>query len=535
MTESSVLERHRTLCDIIERHNRDYYVLDAPTVSDAEYDALFRELRALEEKHPKLAHPGSPTQRVGAAPREGVVKAEHRRPMLSLDNAYSENDLREFHRRAMDRTPEGRSLTYVLEPKIDGASIEVIYRDGLLTQAITRGDGKIGEDVTESVRTIRTLPLRLPDTREFSLRGEIFIHGKDLDEINESRIEAGEEPFANPRNAASGSLRLLDSQLVAKRPLRVFFYDLVEPYFETHSEILAALKDLGLPTHGREERASTIEEIVRYIEHFDRERHGLPYETDGVVIKVDSLELRETLGYTARFPRWATAYKFAAEQAKTRVEAIRCDVGRTGTLTPVADLTPVSLSGTTVARASLHNIDYVESKDVRVGDMVWIQKAGEIIPQVLGVDPTARPPGASPWMPPTHCPVCQSAVARVEGEAALRCTNPLCPGRLRAALFHFTRRSAMDIDHVGRSLIEQLVASDLVKDLADLYGLRERREALLALDRMADKSADNVLGAIDASRTGRPFERFLTGLGIPLVGTVAARLIADQYADLPTL
>lgn len=528
-------ERHAWLCDEIARHNYLYYVLDQPEISDEEYDRLFQELVALEREHPELVTDDSPTQRVGAAPREGFRKVKRAVRMYSLDNAYDEGELREFDRRIRDALPPGTVVTYVAEPKIDGASIEVIYEEGKLALATTRGDGETGEDVTSNIRTILSVPLRIREQRTLTLRGEVFIYRDDLDAVNEQRRANGEPEFANPRNAAAGSLRLLDPRITAERPLRAFFYELVEPYFERHTQVLAHLASLGLPTHRREKVCPDVEAMLEHVAHFEELRRELPYETDGIVFKVDELALRETLGFTARSPRWAIAWKYAAETAETKILAITCDVGRTGILTPVADLEPVQLSGTVVSRASLHNLDMIEKKDIRVGDTVVVQKAGEIIPQVLRVVLEKRPKDAVKWTPPTSCPACGQPVERVEGEAALRCVNPSCPGRLKAGLWYFTRRSAMDIDRLGKSLIEQLVDRGLVRDLADVFTLPAKRDELLKLERMGDKSVDNLIASIEEARTGRTFDRLLTGLGIPLVGSVAAKLIADRYGDLEHL
>ena len=526
---------HGALCRQIAEHDRLYYVLDAPQIPDADYDRLFQRLKAIEASRPDLVTPGSPTQRVGAAPREGFTKVEHVEPMYSLDNAYTTEELVEFDRRVRDRLPSAEAPTYVVEPKIDGASIELLYRDGQLAVASTRGDGQTGEDITANIRTIRGLPLAVPDKRPLTLRGEVYIHQRDLDAINETRKGRGEEPFANPRNAASGSLRLLDAKATAERPLRVFLYDLIENHYETHGEMLRAIAAVGLPVHGLERACASIDEVLEQVDAFAEDRLALPYETDGMVIKVDAFRHRKLLGATARFPRWAVAYKYAAERAQTIVRNIISDVGRTGALTPVAELDPIKLSGTTVSRASLHNADYVAAKDVRIGDLVTVEKAGEIIPQVVEVVLAARPADALPWQPPTACPACDTSAERGEGEVALRCPNERCPGRLEAALFHFSRRSAMDIDHLGRVLIEQLVDGGLVADLADVFALPQQREALVALDRMAEKSADNLIASIEAARTGRSFARLLTGLGIPLVGAVAARLIAERYGSVEAL
>jgi DNA ligase (NAD+) len=532
----AVAARYRELLNELREHDYHYYVLDQPKVSDAEYDALFRELKTIESEYPNLSEPlFSPTQRVGAAPRDGLTKVPHRTKMFSLDNAYSAEELRDFDRRIRERLGEGRAFSYVAEPKIDGASLEVIYEDGVLVLAATRGDGTVGEDVTQNVRTIRSLPLSIPDTRTFTLRGEVYIHREDLAAINRARSDRGEELFANPRNAASGALRLLDSREVAERGLRVVLYDLVEPHFPSHKAMLDGIAALGLPTHRLDERSAELDGVLAYIERFETGRGQVPYDTDGVVLKVDELALRDELGFTARFPRWAIAYKYAAEKAQTVVRAITADVGRTGALTPVADLEPVPVSGTVVSRASLHNLDYVREKDVRVGDTVVIQKAGEIIPQVLEVVLEARPGGTVPWAPPTECPVCHTEAVREEGQAALRCPNTACPGRLEAAVFHFTRRAAMDIDRLGQVLIGSLVGAGLLRDLADVFALPQRRAELTALDRMGEKSADNVIAGVEAARVGRPFDRLITALGIPHVGAVAAKLIAERYADLRAL
>jgi len=527
--------RHEELVREIRAHDHAYYVLDAPKIPDADYDALFAELRALEERHPSLVSPASPSQRVGAPPREGFVQVPHAHRMYSLDNSYDPESLREFDRRVREGLPSSAAVRYVTEPKLDGASLEVVFREGALALAITRGDGRVGEDVTLNARTIRSLPLEIPERRELTVRGEVVIRREDLATVNAQRRELGEEPFANPRNAAAGSLRLLDSTLTAQRPLRVVLYEVVEPYWESHLEMLQGIKELGLPTHGLEKRCDDLDAVFRYIERFEKDRAGLPYETDGVVVKLDRIEHRPILGYTARFPRWAIAYKFPAERGQTVVRDIEVDVGRTGALTPVATLDPIRLSGTTVSRASLHNVDYVAAKDVRVGDTVTVEKAGEIIPQVLEVNVADRPPDAVAWTPPTECPACATPVQRTEGAVAIRCPNPVCKGKLRAALFYFTRRGGMDVDGFGKVLIEQVIDRGLVEDLADVFALPGKRDELLQLERIAEKTADNLIASIERARTGRTFERLLTALGVPLVGGVAARLVAERYRNLRTL
>ena len=535
MVDPKVRARHHALSRELEQHLHAYHVLDAPTISDADYDRLYRELLAIEAAEPELVTPHSPSQRVGSAPLSALPKLKRAVRMYSLDNAYSEADLRAFDERVRTGLGAEEAVTYVTEPKLDGASIEVVYQEGRLLQASTRGDGETGEDVTANLRTIRSLPLTIDYPERLTLRGEVVIRREDLAQVNELRKARGEELFANPRNAAAGSLRLIDPKLTAERPLRVIFYDTVEPVARAHADTLKALKKLGLPTHGRERVCHGIEAVLAYIEEFERARFDLPYDTDGVVIKLDDLGERKNLGTTTRFPRWATAYKFAAERKETVVLSISADLGRTGTLTPVAELTPIKLSGTTVSRASLHNLDYIAAKDVRVGDTVAVEKAGEIIPQVIEVNVALRPPGTETWQPPTVCPACRSQLKRVEGEAALRCPNTACPGRLKAALFYFTRRSGMDVDGLGRALIEQLVDTGLLASVADVFALADKREALLALERVGEKSVDNLLASIERARTGRTFDRLLTALGIPLVGTVAARQVAEKYGNLGTL
>ncbi len=532
MSETPKAKRlqHAELVETIRRNDHLYYVEDAPKINDREYDRLFDELKKLEEQYPGLVRPDSPTQRVGGAPKDGFKRVRHAQRMYSLDNTYSEVELGEFLTR-IKSTLDDVAPTYVVEPKLDGASIELIYRGGVLDTALTRGDGVEGEDVISGIRTIRSLPLGIPETGEVVVRGEIFINQSDLDAINLEREANGEPVFANPRNAASGSLRLLDPSVTARRPLRIFLYELTRApdMPAAHSECLEWIADQGLPTHGHERCCSSPDEVVAAVRMFDAMRAELPYEIDGAVIKVDDLEIRKRLGHTARFPRFAVAFKFEAEQAKTRLNRITVQVGRTGSLTPVAELEPVRLAGTTVSRASLHNEDEISSKDIRISDIVVVEKAGEIIPQVVGVIP-AESGRDVPFVMPRVCPVCGAPATREEGEAKRRCTNRLaCPGQLKASILHFARRAAMDIEHLGPSLIDQLVEQELVRDPSDLYTLTAQQVA--GLERMADKSAENLVHAIESSR-GRTLDRLLGGLGIPLVGEVAARQLADRYGSL---
>lgn len=531
---------HAELVKELQAHEYRYYVLDDPVVSDAEFDALLQKLRALEAEHPELVTPDSPTQRVGGQVRPFVTKIRREHRMFSLDNAYSPADMLEFHRRVLEGLREGDVPAFTVEPKLDGASIEVIYEGGLLAQATTRGDGTEGEEITPNVRTIRGVPMSIAYDRRLTLRGEVLIYRRDLDELNAEREAAGLERFANPRNAAAGAVRMLDPREVAKRPLRVIFYQCVEGFTvkPTHSETLKFLAELGLPTHLRE-KVTPWEGVLDAIAAIDRARADYPFETDGAVVKVDSYRQQEVLGATSKFPKWAIAYKFPAERAITTVRSIIVSVGRTGALTPVAMMDPVELGGTTVSRASLHNADQIRELDVRVGDRVAIQKAGEIIPQVLSVESRDRPPGTEPFEMPTECPVCGAkVVSRVleegkpELEATLRCPNRRCPAQVQGRILHFASRPAMAIDKLGESLVEQLVAKGLVSDAADLYDLTA--EQLAALDRMGKKSAQNVIDAIQASRE-RTLDRLVGGLGIPQIGQVAGRQLAEVAGTLGRL
>ncbi len=531
---TSPAELHALLVRELQAHAYRYYVLDDPTVSDAAYDALYRQLVELEQQHPELVTSDSPTRRVGDRPREGFVKLTRPVKMLSLDNTYSTAELSEFHKRVVGGLPASEHPEFCVEPKLDGASVEIVYEGGMLVQASTRGDGQVGEEITENVRTIRGLPLRIAHKDRLTLRGEVVIYRADLDRINVQREAAGEEPFANPRNAAAGSLRLLDPRLVAARPLRVLLYQIVQgpSLASRHTEALELIAALGLPTHRKHVLCSSIEEIVHAIGEIDLARARYPFETDGAVIKVDRFSHQEILGETAKFPRWAVAFKFAAEQAETRVQSVVVQVGRTGALTPVADLDPVQLAGTTVSRASLHNFDILSGLDVRIGDLVAIQKAGEIIPQVVAVRTEARTGAETPVPIPSACPVCNTPVVRVEGQAVVRCPSRVCPGQLKAAIHHYARRFAMDIDHLGPAVIELLVDRKMVRDVADLYDLTLLQ--LSSLPRLGAKSADNLLREIEASRE-RPLDRLICGVGIPQIGQVAARQLAEAAVTLETL
>jgi DNA ligase (NAD+) len=527
-------ERHAELVRAIREHDHRYYVLDDPTLSDRDYDALYAELKALENANPELVTVDSPTQRVGGAPRGDLKNVPHVVPMTSLDNTYSRDELEEFVRRVGDGLPAAAQPVFCVEPKLDGASIEILYRDGRLVSGSTRGDGITGEEITPNLRTMRSLPLVIAYRGPLTLRAEVVIYRRDLERINRERAENGESLFANPRNAASGSLRMLDPRVVARRGLRAVIWQVVEgpELARSHSEALARLAELGLPTHKKERVCTTLSELFAAVNELDEARRSFPYETDGAVVKVDDFSQQAILGATAKFPRWAIAYKFGAERAVTRLKDIEVGVGRTGVLTPVAILEPVQLAGTVVSRASLHNEQIIGALDVRVGDRVTVEKAGEIIPQVVSVEHQARAGDERAFTMPTHCPVCGTPVERVTGEVAVRCPNRRCPEQVKGAIFHFSRRFAMDIDRLGETLIDQLVASGAVKDVADLYRLDAA--TLEALERMGKKSAENVLASIAGSKE-RTFDRLLTGLGIEHVGQVAARQLAEVAGSLETL
>jgi len=517
----------------IARHRKLYYVDDAPEISDSEYDTLERELAAIEAEHPELIAPDSPSLRVGGEPSDAFVTVAHRTPLLSLDNALSPDELRAWGER-MERAVGGAVTAFVVEPKIDGLSIALWYRDGLLERAVTRGNGTVGEDITANVRTIRTIPLRLSRSIAFvEVRGEIFMPRASFQALNAQRAEAGEAPFANPRNAASGSVRLLDPRITASRRLGGFFYALASVEGEappaTQSEGLARLRELGLRVNPLNAAARSLDETRAAIERIRDLRGTLDYEIDGAVVKVDDLDVQRRAGATSKFPRWAIAYKYAPEQARTRIREIVIQVGRTGALTPVAELEPVVLAGTTVSRATLHNEDEVARKDVRLGDTVVIEKAGEVIPQVVAVILEDRPSGSIPFAMPRTCPTCGSEAVREEGEVASRCTGAACPAKRREALLHFASRPGMDVQGLGDALVDQLLAKDLLRDVAGIYDLGA--ETLAALDRMGTKSAGNLVREIEASK-GRPLHRLLFALGIRHVGERAARVLASTMGSL---
>ncbi len=520
----------------IEEHNRLYYQEAAPTITDREYDKLYRELSDLEKRFPQLAATDSPTKRVGDQPLKGFAQITHRIPMLSLDNTYSEEEVADFYRR-LERLLPNKKIPVVIEPKVDGVAVSLLYEKGELRHAATRGDGAVGDDITQNIKTIRTVPKRLmgdvPDILE--VRGEAYLDKGGFAKLNAERREAGLPEFANPRNAAAGSLKQLDPAIAAKRPLGVVFYGtgLIEgAKLDKHSELFALLKKLGLPGSERWWLAGSVEEILKAIHELDRIRHDFAYQTDGAVVKVDAFSQREILGFTAKSPRWAIAFKYEAERVETRLLDILVQVGRTGTLTPVAALEAVVVSGSTVSRATLHNEEEIERKDIRIGDTVLVEKAGEVIPAVVSVRTDLRTGREKKFKMPKDCPECGSAVVKDEGQVAVRCVNSQCPAQVRRRIEHFASRGAMDIEGLGEAVINQLVQQKLLADVGDIYSLKA--PALLELERMGEKSVANLLEAIEQSKS-RPLWRLLFGLGILHVGVSASRAQADHFPNLDAI
>jgi DNA ligase (NAD+) len=533
---SEIRKKYDALKSEVIRHNELYYVQADPEITDIEYDALYNELLALEEAYPELRSPHSPAQRVGGAPSEAFETVTHRTPMLSIRNTYNENELREFAARVR-RGLDGEEPAWVVELKLDGVSMSLIYEAGVFTRAATRGDGLQGDDVTANVRTIRTLPRKLKGAAppRLEVRGEVFMPVSELERINREREKAGEEPYRNPRNTAAGTLKLLDPGRVAERRLDIFLYDVVMddvPDIASHSEALRQLAAWGLPVHPHVESCKTVEDVIAACEQWNEKRRELDYEIDGMVVKVDAFAQRRRLGATTHSPRWVIAYKFPAEVARTTLERISLQVGKSGAITPVAELAPVQLAGTIVKRATLHNFDELAKKDVRPGDTVELQKAGEIIPQVLRAVPELRPADAQPVAVPEKCPVCGSAAHKDPDGVYVRCLNVACPAQLKERLEHYASRRAMDIEGLGPAVVEQLFEGDLVRSPADLYALDA--ETLAALDRMGEKSAANLVAAIDASRE-RPLSRLLFGLNIRHVGKHIAEVIARRYGTIDDL
>src|SRR6478609_13675 len=525
--------RVQELRDLLNQYGYEYYVLDQPSVPDAEYDKLMNELIEIEESFPELKTADSPTQRIGGQVLDAFEKVQHQTSMLSLGNAFNEEDLRDFDRRV--RQAVGDEFSYVCELKIDGLAVSLRYEDGYLVLGATRGDGTTGENITENLKTIRSIPLRIKEPLSMEVRGEAFMPRKSFEALNEAKMERDEVPFANPRNAAAGSLRQLDPKIAAKRNLDIFVYamtDTGELEIDSHSESLNLLDELGFKTNRERQTCETIDDVIAYIESWQTQRPELSYDIDGIVVKVDSFDQQAELGTTAKSPRWAIAYKFPAEEVVTKLVNIELTVGRTGVITPTAILEPVQVAGTTVQRASLHNEDLIREKDIRIGDYVVGKKAGDIIPEVVNVIEEKRTGEEQEFTMPTHCPECESELVRLEGEVALRCINPSCPAQIREGLIHFVSRNAMNIDGLGEKVISQLFREQLIKDVADIYTLTKQQ--LIELERMGEKSADNLIAAIEASKENS-LERLLFGLGIRHVGAKAAKTLAQHFETIDKL
>lgn len=525
-------KRVQELHQLLHRYNYEYHVLDNPTVPDAEYDKLLHELIAIEEKHPELKTQDSPTVRVGAEPLSKFDKVNHDTPMLSLGNAFSEEDLIAFDTRVRN---EVGNVEYMVELKIDGLAVSLKYVDGVFVQGLTRGDGTTGENITENLRTIYAIPLTIKEPLTFEVRGEAYMPKKSFIALNEQRAANGEQLAANPRNAAAGSLRQLDSRLAAKRKLDIFLYsvnDLREINASSQSEALDRLDEIGFKTNPERRLCKDMQEVFEYIKLWTEKRENLAYDIDGIVIKVNNLAKQDELGFTAKSPKWAIAYKFPAEEVVTTLNDIELSIGRTGVVTPTAILEPVNVAGTTVGRASLHNEDLIHEKDIRIGDSVVIRKAGEIIPEVVRVVLDRRPEGATTYHMPEVCPSCGHELVRIEGEVALRCINPKCDAKLVEGVIHFVSRTAMNIDGLGERIVQSLYQEGIIHDVADIYNLT--REQLLPLERMGEKKVDKLLSAIEASKSNS-LERLLFGLGIRHLGAKASQILAQEYHTMDRL
>ncbi len=531
--EQTIKERVSQLQQQLNRYAYEYYVQDQPTVEDYVYDKLYGELTALEAAHPELITPDSPTQRVGGMVLKGFEKVVHDVPLYSLNDVFTRSEIEAFDERV--KRALGDQVSYVCELKIDGLSISLKYQDGFFVQGATRGDGTVGENITENLKTVRSIPMRLAEPLTIEVRGECFMPKASFVRLNNEREEAGQGVFANPRNAAAGSLRQLDTGVTAKRNLDTFLYTVADfgPLeADSQSRALAELDRIGFHTNPERRVCQTVAEIWEYIQEYHEKRIQLPYEIDGVVIKVNDFHQQDELGFTVKAPRWAAAYKFPPEEAHTKLETIEWTVGRTGVVTPTAVMTPVFIAGSTVSRASLHNMDYIEAKDIRLNDTVVLYKAGDIIPEVAQVVLEERPADSTPYHAPSHCPECESELVHLDDEVALRCINPKCPAQLKEGLAHFVSRNAMNIDGLGPRVLNQMYDKKLVKDVADLYQLTEAQ--LLTLDKIKEKSADNLLRAIDASRENS-LERLLFGLGIRHVGAKVAKILAENFGEMEQL
>ncbi len=523
------------LIKLINKHSYNYYVLDNPEISDYEFDMLMKELMEMEKAYPALKRPDSPTQRVGGEVLQGFNEVVHRTPKLSLGNVFNENDIRDFDLRV--RKAVGDDVEYVLELKIDGLTVVLNYEDGRFVQGATRGDGIKGEDITANLRTVKSIPLMLSEEVDLEVRGEVYLPKKAFEELNAKREEQEEPLFANPRNAAAGSLRQLDTKVTAARPLDIFVFNLEsieDKLFDTHVETFEYLKKLGFKVSPFISVHRSSEEIIEKISYWADKRGELPFEIDGLVIKVNNLKQRESLGYTTKTPRWAAAYKFPPETKKTKVKDIIVQVGRTGALTPTAELTPVRLAGSVISRATLHNEDYIKEKDIRIGDTVIIKKAGDVIPEVVEVVKEDRTGEERPFEMPGRCPVCQSETIREQGEAVTKCTNISCPAQLKRALFHFVSRDAMNIEGLGPQIMTLLMDEGFIKDASDIYLLKNHKEELVELDRMGEKSVQNLLDAIEASKANT-LNRLIFALGIRMIGQRASQVLANEFESIDAM
>jgi len=538
-SKEEVKKKIESLREEIEEHNYRYYVLAEPVISDYEYDKLMQELIELEKKYPEFITPTSPTQRVGGEPTKEFPTFQHSRPMLSLSNTYNEAELRDFDRRVKNILGDS-SYEYVTELKLDGAAVALIYKDGYFFAGATRGDGFQGDEITNNLKTIKAIPLKLRTNKKellnIEVRGEVFMKHSDFLKINSEKELAGEKLFANPRNAAAGTLKLQDPKLVAERNLSIFTYYLYanEANLKTHYDNLKILSQLGFPVNKNHRLCKNIDEVLEFCSEWEKKRDNLPYDIDGVVIKVNSLQHQEILGSIAKSPRWAIAYKFEAKKALTKLKNIILQVGRVGTITPVAELEPVFLAGSTISRATLHNENFIKENDIRIGDYVWIEKGGDVIPKVISIEPSKREKTLKPFTMPEKCPVCNSPLVRPENEVAYYCENSQCSAQVKGRIIHFASRTAMDIEGLGEAVVEQLVNNNFIKNIADIYSLKNFYDDLIKLERQGKKSISNLLDSIEKSKE-KPFNKVLFGLGIRYVGSNTAKILADQMGNIDNI